>query len=366
MPPSKLPTLITSSLIKANWQYALIGLSTGLALSMLHTVFTGQLVSARKLFFYLAFSIFITVSIANCLFVFEHYIKPKKIGKWQLIIIYYLCNFVGMFIGTEIAYFVLSSVFGVPFHFLTHYNDYKLSPIIAVIASTLIYLYQNQRSIMHLRLQEKELDVIKLKELKTKAELQTLQSRINPHFLYNALNSIASLSITNGKKSEEMTLLLSKLFRHSLDSQQHNLITIAEEVEIMNAYLAIEKVRFGNRITFEVNVTPDCNSLTIPRFLLQPLVENALKHGLKNVIDHGQLCVNIDCENNKIHIQIIDNGAGFPEQLDMGYGLQSTYEKLNLIYGENYQLQVINEPIKHISIKLPISTENLSHNNQTN
>ncbi len=367
MIPSNLPTLITRSLFKANWQYALIGLTAGLALSMLNMVFTGQLIPVRKLFFYLTFSIFITICTANCLFIFEYYIKPEKIGRWQLIIIYYFCNFVGMFVGTELAYFVLSCLYGVPFHFLTHYDDYKLSPIIVIIASTLIYLYQNQRYMMQLRLQEKELDMIKLKELKTKAELQTLQSRINPHFLYNALNSIASLSITDGKKSEQMTLLLSKLFRYSLDSQHDHLITIAEEVEIMNTYLDIEKIRFGNRIRFEVLVESGCNVLTVPRFLLQPLVENALKHGLKKVVDHGLLRVSIGCSHEYIHIQVIDNGTNFPEELHIGYGLQGTYEKLNLIYGSNnYQLQIINTPVKQISITLPIKPKHSGLNNQIN
>ena len=353
----RLPPLITKSLFKANWQYALIGIVAGLALSMLHIVFTGKIPPLKNLLFYVSFSFFISVSIANSLYLFEHYIKPRNIKNWQLIAIYYLCNLVGMLIGTELSYMVLSFSFGIPNHFLQHYSDYKYSPIIVIIAGTLIYLYQNQRTAMLISLQEKELDLAKLKQLKTNAELQALQAKINPHFLYNALNTIASLTSTNPSKSEEMTLQLSKLFRYSLGSQQNNFVTIAEEMEIVDTYLSIEKVRFGDRISFDMVTDDNCKTLLIPRFLLQPLVENAVKHGLKNVLEEGKLCLELLVHNAEIIIKIADNGMPFPEMLEIGYGLQSTYDKLNLLYGDKYQLQLINSPSKHILIQIPAKPE---------
>jgi sensor histidine kinase YesM len=349
-----LPPLIDASLAKANGQYLLIGLVVGLVLSMLQTVFTGKWIAPKNMLFYLAFSITITICIANSLYVFDRYIRSQRISRWQLIVGYYVCNLVGMFVGTELAYWVLSSMLGEPFHFLTHYDDYKLTPIIVAIVGTLIFLYQTKRSVLHRRLQEKERDMIQLRQLTTDAELKSLQARMNPHFLYNSLNAIAGLTMTDPGKAEEMTLQLSRLFRYSMGSQHSNTITVREEVDILTTYLAIEKVRFGDRIRFDVTVEEDCRMLTIPRFLLQPLVENALKHGLKDTLQLGELLVAITRVGQELMISVADNGSPFPDSLQLGYGLQSTYDKLNLLYGNHHQIQLINQPYKHIKIIFPV------------
>jgi sensor histidine kinase YesM len=91
----------------------------------------------------------------------------------------------------------------------------------------------------------------------------------------------------------------------------------------------------------------------VPRFLIQPLVENALKHGLNGMAVGGELKINIKTEGEYISIAIADNGKPFPAELDMGYGLQSTYDKLSLLYGETYQVQITNNPEKHIRILIP-------------
>ncbi|GAB3758418.1 sensor histidine kinase [Spirosoma pomorum] len=350
----KLLPLINASLYQANGQYLFIGLAVGLMLSLLQTVFTGHWITPKNLLFYLAFSVAISISIANSLYLFEHCIKTRNINQWQRIAGYYLCNLAGMFVGIELAYWVLSSLLGAPFHFLTHYDDYKLTPIIVFIVSTLNLVYHTKRSALQMRLQEKELDVIRLKQLTTDAELKSLQARMNPHFLYNSLNAIAGLTMTNPEKAEEMTLQLSKLFRYSMGSQHSNSITVQEEIDILNTYLAIEKVRFGDRIRFDVTVDDNCQLVTIPRFLLQPLVENSLKHGLKDILQRGELLVSVTRTAYELVINVADNGIPFPDSLQLGYGLQSTFDKLNLLYGSNHQIQLVNPPDKCVRIVLPI------------
>jgi LytS/YehU family sensor histidine kinase len=258
-----------------------------------------------------------------------------------------------MMIGVELSYLAISFIFQVPYHFLSHFSDYRFNLLIVVVVSTIIYFYRAQQATMAARLKEKELDLVKAKQLITQAELQTLQSKINPHFLYNSLNSIASLIREDADKAEDMTLKLSRLFRYSINSPQENMALLTEEMEIVNTYLDIEKVRFGDRLNFIIDIDESLKNSQIPRFLLQPLVENALKHGLNDMASNGELKIGVEKDNENIVISIADNGKPFPAELNMGYGLQSTYDKLTLLYGENYQVQIINAPEKQLKIIIP-------------
>src|SRR4029077_10430582 len=129
---------------------------------------------------------------------------------------------------------------------------YVLSNSIYIAAATgLVYGVISYLDIERKRkINEKELELSRLRELKTKAELDVLHSKINPHFLYNALNSIADLSITDGKKARKMTIALADLFRYSINYSNHNYTTIKDEVEMAEVYMQIEKVRFEDQLTY--------------------------------------------------------------------------------------------------------------------
>lgn len=340
--------------LRTNIKYALIGLSVGLLMSAFIHIFNTNGIQTKNVLFNILFSLFITLSIANVIAIVQRYFTPAKIGFWNFVWVYYLCNFIGLFIGVELTYFIVSIIFDFKYEFITHINDYKFNILITIIVGTLILLYHFQRITAENALKAKEMDLVKLNQLKTQAELQALQAKINPHFLYNALNSIVSLIHEDANKAEDMTLKLSKLFRYSINTLEENFSTIKEEVEVLNAYLDIEKVRFGNRINFKIEVADELLSKQIPRFLLQPLVENAFKHGLKDILGNGFLKVSISQIEKNIAILIFDNGYPFPEELVAGYGLQSTYDKLELLYKEGYDLQLINAPEKHIKISIPL------------
>jgi two-component system LytT family sensor kinase len=151
-----------------------------------------------------------------------------------------------------------------------------------------------------------------------------------------------------------MTMKLSRLFRYSINQSQEDLVPVQEEMEIVRTYLDIEKVRFGERIDFSICVDESLKNARIPRFLIQPLVENALKHGLNNVTSGGELKVQIS-GSDKIVISVADNGAPFPAELGLGYGLQSTYDKLDLLYPNAYEVQILNQPIKEVKIQMPLT-----------
>lgn len=218
-----------------------------------------------------------------------------------------------------------------------------------MVAIYRIYSLYNQRKIDQL-LQEKELEISKQKELTTKAELLALQSRINPHFLYNALNSIASLTSIDAHKAEQMSVDLAKLFRYNLNKAEDLMTTIESELEMVKLYLDIEKQRFGDRLDYQVDVPNELMSFQIPIFLLQPLVENAIKHGVSKITEQGVIKIKIEKNDHQLFIRVFDNGPRFTDELIFGYGLQNIFDKLTLVYKDNYTIRFVNEIEKHIEI----------------
>jgi sensor histidine kinase YesM len=202
------------------------------------------------------------------------------------------------------------------------------------------------------KLNEKELEVSKLQELKTRAELDALHSKINPHFLYNALNSIADLSITDGKKARKMTVALADLFRYSINYSNHNYSTVKEEVEMTEVYLQIEKIRFEDKLTYSIAVPEEASHYLIPRFVLQPVVENAVKHGLKATGRMTQINIEVKNHNEQLQINVADNGPAFPDELIPGYGVKSMYDKLDLLFPNSYEIHFTNQPQKQVSIHI--------------
>ncbi len=213
----------------------------------------------------------------------------------------------------------------------------------------LIYLNHFSDSLI----KQKEIELSKLKALNAKNELKSLHAHINPHFLYNALNSIASLMHESTSKAEEMIISLSDLFRYSINRQGKKMSTVADEVEMVENYLKIEKIRFGKRLQFTINVNDDLLEKEIPRYMLQPLIENAVKHGISEVETYGEIHLEIKEEKNNLLISISDNGKDFPKDMYSGYGLQSVYDLLRLSYGDQAVLNWANTPKKNITILIP-------------
>ncbi|MGX5691391.1 sensor histidine kinase [Arcticibacter tournemirensis] len=340
---------------KTNAINLLGGIGIGTLIYLFISVTRGRFVQAQIFWTYCLFSVMISFCIMNSIYIVQT-LFHLRYDRLSFIIAYYAACLVGMAAGTELANFILSLANGGPYRFF-HLHDMLFSTLIVIIVCTISFVYHSQKSALKGQIRQKELDMMRLTQLKTQAELATLHARINPHFLYNALNSIASLIHHDADKAESMTLKLSKLFRYSINQNSEDLVLIRDEVETGVTYLDIEKIRFGDRIAFNLDVDPELMDAKIPRFLIQPLVENALKHGLKNVTEKGSLTIRIRREQELIEIVIADNGTPFPAELQTGYGLQSTYDKLSLLYGDNYQVCIANEPVKQIKILIPLRYE---------
>lgn len=219
---------------------------------------------------------------------------------------------------------------------------------LAIGRGLLIYLNHFSASLV----KEKDVELSRLQEAKAEAEVKVLQSQINPHFLYNALNSIASLAHTDADKTEKMALSLSDLFRHSINRKGANVNTLGDELSLVQNYLEIEQIRFGDRLEFSIDVDPDLLTVEIPMFILQPLVENAIKHGISKIEGQGKIVLKVIKKDNGILISVQDNGPDFPEGLVSGHGLQTVYDLLKLTYGEKAEISWHNEPQKEIMIHI--------------
>jgi two-component system LytT family sensor kinase len=201
-------------------------------------------------------------------------------------------------------------------------------------------------------LKEKELEIARLNELKVRSDLNALQSKINPHFLYNSLNSIAELCLENPPKAERMALSLSKLFRYSINKEESDFNLLKNEIEIVDLYLSIEKERFGNQLNYQFEFSSHIENLLIPKFILQPLIENAIKHGISKIPNGGNIKLRISKTNQDLKIEVYDNGPDFPVNLISGYGLKSIYDKLDILFPNRYSIEMHNGSEKNITLIL--------------
>jgi two-component system, LytTR family, sensor kinase len=231
---------------------------------------------------------------------------------------------------------------------------YYYIAVALLIGNAFLYVLRQGKQLTR-KMTEQEFQLLNMEKLKTRAELDALQAKINPHFLYNALNSIASLVHQDADKAEEMTLLLSKLFRYSTGRDGSHRSSLAEELDMVQTYLQVEHVRFGDRLRFGVSIVDESlNELQIPQFLLQPIVENAVKHGISKRAGEGRIDVKIYSQNDWLYLSVHDNGPAFPDDMGSGYGLRSIQEKLRLLYGDDARVELQNDPYKQVllSIKL--------------
>src|SRR5688572_4113110 len=193
--------------------------------------------------------------------------------------------------------------------------------------------------------QERERRAAELEARLTSAKLQALRMQINPHFLFNTLNSIAALVYINPRAADEMLGDLSELLRRSLDSMEDQEIPLAQELEFMGAYLRIEQKRFAERLRVEQNVPDELMKALVPALILQPLVENAIRHGIEPQRAPGLIVIEAKQEGRRLHLIVRDDGRGLPPAVSnnserRGIGLANTQARLKGLYGTDHSFSV--------------------------
>jgi len=204
-------------------------------------------------------------------------------------------------------------------------------------------------------LRQRELHTARLRHLLAEAELKALRAQLNPHFLFNTLNTILDLIGSEPEKAEAMIERLSDLFRHVLVRTERDLISVGEEIDFLRKYLEIERARFGARLSVSMDVDPVLLGELIPPLILQPLVENAIKHGLAPKLGAGAIRISAADAGDSILFTVEDNGVGWPSGAGSPWvaaefmpgeqvGLRNVRERLETIYGDQAALTISTSP----------------------
>ncbi len=188
---------------------------------------------------------------------------------------------------------------------------------------------------------EKVLNEGKLLSLVKEAELHALKSQINPHFLFNSLNSISSLTMSDPAKAQEMVINLSQLMRYSLKHDQNEKVTFKQEVENNKLYMQIEKVRFGSKLNPVFEIDDNCLKAEIPNMILQPLYENAIKYGVYEATEPVEIKTTAKCNDEFLQITISNSyDANVQSKKGEGIGLRNIRDRLQIIFGNPYLLKL--------------------------
>ncbi len=203
-----------------------------------------------------------------------------------------------------------------------------LGGLIYLVLVLVYYLVSNSQ-----KLQERAKQEERLRSLVREAELNMLKSQINPHFLFNSLNSIASLTMSNPDEARDMIIRLSDFLRYSLKHRENEFVPLKEELGRMKDYLAIEKVRFGEKLTYEFDIGEECEKFPVPTMIFQPLFENAIRHSVYESTD--PVNIRFTCQSDQGHMKTVitnDYDPEVPSRKGTGVGLENVKQRIELGY----------------------------------
>ena len=233
---------------------------------------------------------------------------------------------------------------------------------LTVIPWTLIYYFyhyiENSR--------KQQLDTLKLEALVKELELKTIKSHINPHFIFNALNSIRALIDENPTRARTAVTELSNILRSSMQAEKLETVTFEKELNIVKDYLALEHIRFEDRLQVEYEIDEDTLDQPIPPMMLQTLVENAIKHGISRQVDGGKVRIVSDFKDNFHELVILNTGAFNGNRNVDGFGLASTKNRLQILFGQkaNFDIKEVNGNTVQARVLIPVDANKIIRTNQ--
>jgi two-component sensor histidine kinase len=211
-----------------------------------------------------------------------------------------------------------------------------------------VYTFENWK--------REEIENLELRAAKSESELNSFRSQMNPHFMFNSLNSIKALVGEDPQKARHAIMMLSGILRSNMMQSKRQTIPLNEELELVCNYLELEKIRFEDRLQIRMDIDPASKSIEVPPFMLQTIVENALKHGISKSIQGGLVSVSAHIHENELFIVVLNTGELKNEMSSEGIGLVNTQKRLDLIYKgrANFSIQQSGENV-HCEIKIPIA-----------
>ena len=203
---------------------------------------------------------------------------------------------------------------------------------------------------------EREFRASELEKRLVQAKLQALQMQLNPHFLFNTLHSISSLMHKDVEAADRMIARLSDLLRAALEGAETQEVTLRQELELLQLYLSIEQIRFGNRLTVKMNIAPDTLEAQVPNLILQPLVENAIRHGIEPRARPGCIELLAHRQDGTLALVVSDDGGGLGENgtIKEGVGLSNTRARLRELYGATHRFELVRGQSGSVRVELSI------------
>ncbi len=218
------------------------------------------------------------------------------------------------------------------------------------------------------RFQAEQLKSSELKAALANSQLNALKMQIHPHFLFNTLNSISALIYKDQKAADKMVARLGDFLRMTLENSGDHEVSLKQEMDFVGHYLEIESVRFQNRLVVRMNIDPETLAARVPNLILQPIVENAIKHGISRRTKAGSLIISAERRGDRLQIRVEDSGPGIPPSNENGksstktggIGLANTRARLAHLYEENYRFEIKNA-VPHgvvVTLEIPFETIN--------
>jgi hypothetical protein len=213
------------------------------------------------------------------------------------------------------------------------------------------------------RFQEEQIKSSELRTQLANSQLQTLKMQLHPHFLFNTLNSISALIHEDARAADKMVARLGDFLRLTLENSGEQEVPLKKEIEFLNRYLEIEGIRFGDRLSVKIDIEPETLSASVPNLILQPIIENAVRHGISRQIEPGLISITARRNGEKLCIQIENSGPGLnfvakeSNNGKGGIGLSNTRARLFHHYGENHYLNISNAEPNGVQVTLEIPFE---------
>jgi two-component system, LytTR family, sensor kinase len=206
------------------------------------------------------------------------------------------------------------------------------------------------------QVQDRELRSVEFEKRLAQARLQALQMQLNPHFLFNTLHAISALMHKDVEIADRMITRLSDLLRYALESTDAQEVPLRQELDFLRRYLEIEQTRFGDRLAVRLDIAPETLDALVPNLVLQPLVENAIRHGIEPRARPGRIELCAWCEEGKLKLEVRDNGVGLTAKtvLQEGVGLSNTRARLRQLYGERHSFALDNAPDGGLKVRLTL------------
>jgi LytS/YehU family sensor histidine kinase len=270
------------------------------------------------------------------------YISIENNLSYKIFLTHLAGGVIASCIWLAVGYFVINGIIYSPAYSVFFYSTlawrFFIGLLFYFLITSLYYIIIYYNSV-----QEKSLKEAELKNLVTESELRSLKFQINPHFIFNSLNSMSALTTIEPDRARGMILKLADFLRYTLANNGRDKNKLEEELKNINLYLDIEKIRFEDKFDFIEEIDPSVLELKVPNMILQPLFENAIKHAVYDSLDKITIKLKCSVENNLLVICVENNfEKGYPKK-GTGIGLQNIRSRLELIYGEKNLMEVKKE-----------------------